>query len=55
MAAIGQKKGRPRKALDSVVQGGVVACPVDKSDPRAVDGDGPRLQHFKLRATPGLR
>src|SRR5215510_15415119 len=38
------KERPPPKALESVVQGGGVACSVDKSDPRAVDGDGPQLQ-----------
>src|SRR5215831_13292228 len=41
------KERPPPKALESVVQGGGVACSVDKSDPRAVDGDGPHAPaHF---------
>jgi hypothetical protein len=49
------KERPPPKALESVVQGGGVACSVDKSDQRAVDGDGPQLQvHFKLCANSGF-
>jgi hypothetical protein len=53
--SLSTKRNAAPKGARKRRSGGGVAYPVDESDPRAVDGDGPRVAaHFKLCANSGL-